>query len=140
MDNHSLAQRRKNMQAVKSKGTLIEKILGKALWAAGLRYRKNVAKIIGKPDFVFTGAKIAVFCDSEFFHGRNWNIKKNEIKSNREFWIKKIENNIKRDIFVNKQLVAEGWIVLRFWETDIKKNTAICTEAVKSALEAKKNQ
>jgi DNA mismatch endonuclease Vsr len=139
MDNHSPAQRRKNMQAVKSKGSVIEKMMAKALWNAGLRYRKNLSSVTGKPDFAFIGAKIAVFCDSEFFHGRNWETKKYEIKSNRDFWFQKIENNIKRDIFVNKQLAADGWIVLRFWESDIKNNTETCVETVISALKTRKS-
>jgi DNA mismatch endonuclease Vsr len=139
MDNHSPEQRSMNMQAVKSKGTRIEKILAKALWNAGLRYRKNLASVTGKPDLVFIGKKIAVFCDSEFFHGRNWDTRKFEIKSKREFWFPKIEGNIKRDIHVNQQLVAGGWIVLRFWESDIKKNTAKCVETIFEAIEFRKH-
>ena len=130
MDRHSKKQRRKNMQAVKSSGSKIEKILGKELWAMGLRYRKNYKKVTGKPDFVFIGAKVTVFCDSEFFHGKDWAVKKYEIKSNRSFWYKKIERNIERDIEVNRRLVATGWIVMRFWGKDIINHTAKCAQEI----------
>ena len=97
MDNHTPEQRRKNMQAVKNKDSKIELLLRKELWARGLRYRKNSSKIFGHPDIVFIGKKIAVFCDSEFWHGYDWDNRKNDIKSHQEFWIPKIERTIKRD-------------------------------------------
>ena len=115
MDRHTPKQRRRNMQAVKSKGSKIEKTLGNALWKKGFRYRKNVNSIFGKPDFVFRKYKIAVFCDSEFWHGKDWETKKYEIKSNKEFWHKKIERNIMRDKEVNQKLKNDGWTVIRFW-------------------------
>ena len=138
MDKHSKEQRRKNMQAVKSKGSKIESTMGKALWNAGLRFRKNVKDIFGKPDFAIKKYKIAVFCDSEFWHGKNWDTKQNEIKSNREFWIKKIERNIERDREVNKKLIEEGWIVMRFWEKEIIKHTDNCVNEVLNAYEGRK--
>ena len=76
MDHLTKEQRHKNMAANKSKGTKIEVLLGKLLWNAGIRYHKNDKSIIGKPDFVIRGAKIAIFCDGEFWHGRNWDIRK----------------------------------------------------------------
>lgn len=121
MDRHTPEQRHKNMQAIKNKDTEIERILRKELWSRGVRYRKNCADIIGKPDIAFKGKKIAVFCDSEFWHGYNWDIKKSEIKSNTDFWIPKIEQNIRRDKEVNIALQNEGWLVLRFWGKEIKK-------------------
>jgi DNA (cytosine-5)-methyltransferase 1 len=126
MDVLTKEQRRKNMQAIKSKGTKIEVILAKALWSRGFRYKKNNIKIFGRPDIVFSKYKIAVFCDSEYFHGKDWETAKNRIKSNKEFWHKKIESNIKRDNEVNERLRQEGWIVLRFWGDEIKKNTELC--------------
>lgn len=122
MDNHTPEQRRRNMQAVKNTDSKIEVMLRKELWNRGLRYQKNSTKVYGKPDIVFIGKKVAVFCDSEFWHGYDWENKKNEIKSKREFWIPKIERNIQRDIEVTNKLQAEGWVVLRFWGNDIKKN------------------
>ena len=92
-----------NMQKVKNKDSQIEKILRKALWVRGLRYRKNVTQVTGKPDIAFIGKKIAIFCDSEFWHGYNWADKKKELKSHQEFWIPKIERNMQRDYEVTKE-------------------------------------
>ena len=126
MDKLTKEQRRKNMQAVKNKGSKIEIMLAKALWKKGFRYRKNDKTVFGKPDFTFKGLKIAVFCDSEFWHGKDWEKRKHEHKSNIEFWHKKIERNIQRDIEVNEQLRKEGWKVLRFWGKDIEKKIDFC--------------
>ena len=137
MDNHSPEQRRKNMQAVKNKDSEIELLLRKELWSRGLRYRKNATKILGKPDVVFIGKKIAVFCDSEFWHGYDWENKKNEIKTRREFWIPKIERNMQRDIEVTYGLEEQGWTVLRFWGKDIKHDVKSCADIIQSAWEEK---
>ena len=123
-----------NMKQVKNKDSAIEITLRKELWSRGLRYRKNTNKVFGHPDIAFIGKKIAVFCDSEFWHGYNWNEKKNEIKSNREFWINKIERNIQRDYEVTNELEKEGWVVLRFWGNEIKKNTAGCADIIEKAV------
>jgi len=125
------------MKAVKNSGSKIEVLLQKELWNRGLRYRKNVKNVFGKPDIAFIGKKVAVFCDSEFFHGYDWENKKAEIKSNRDFWIPKIERNMQRDIEVNQRLLSEGWTVIRFWGNDIKKNVKECADAVENALRAK---
>lgn len=134
MDNHTPEQRHKNMKAVKNSGSKIETMLQKELWHRGLRYRKNVKSIYGKPDIAFIGKKIAVFCDSEFFHGYDWENKQKEIKSNRDFWIPKIERNIQRDIEVNEKLRSEGWTVIRFWGNDIKRNLKECADIIEKAL------
>ncbi len=123
-----------NMKHVKSKDSEIELLLRCELWKRGLHYRKNVKTIIGKPDIAFIGKKVAVFCDSEFWHGYDWYQKKTEIKSRREFWIPKIEKNMERDKEVNAKLEAEGWIVLRFWGKDIKKNVEACANLIVVAL------
>ena len=123
-------QIRYNMQRVKNKDSQIELTLRKELWKRGLRYRKNVNRIYGKPDIAFIGKRIAIFVDSEFWHGFNWEIKKNEIKSNKEFWINKIERNMERDAEVNEYLSQTGWIVLRFWGNDIKKNVSACADKI----------
>ena len=119
-----------NMKQVKSKGSEIEVLLQKELWRRGLRYRKNVKSIEGKPDIAFIGKKIAVFCDSEFWNGYDWENRKNDFKSNTEFWISKIERNMQRDKDVTQKLQSEGWIVLRFWGKEIKKNLAECADLV----------
>lgn len=134
MDNHTPEQRTKNMKAIKNKGSKIEVMLQKELWHRGLRYRKNAANVYGKPDIVFIGKKVAVFCDSEFFHGYDWENKRNEIKSNRDFWLPKIERNIQRDIEVTEKLNSEGWTVIRFWGKDIKNNLKECADIIENAL------
>ncbi len=134
MDNHTPEQRQKNMRAVKSKGSRIETVLQKELWHRGLRYRKNAKQIYGKPDIAFIGKKIAVFCDSEFFHGYDWENHKSDIKSNRDFWIPKIERNMQRDIEVNEKLRSDGWTVIRFWGNDIKKDLSHCADIIERAV------
>lgn len=126
-----------NMKRVKNKDSQIEILLRKELWARGIRYRKNVTRICGKPDIAFIGKKIAVFCDSEFWHGYNWEERKKDFKSHQEFWIPKIERNMQRDIEVNEQLASEGWTVLRFWGKDIKKNTAQCADEIEKVVRGK---
>lgn len=130
MDNHTKEQRRKNMQAVKNKDSQIEVLLRKELWRRGLRYQKNSKKVFGKPDIVFLGKKVAVFCDSEFWHGYDWENKQKEIKTRREFWIPKIERNIQRDIEVTRLLESEEWTVLRFWGNEIKNNLDECVDRI----------
>lgn len=123
-----------NMKQVKNKNSEIEILLRKELWKRGLRYRKNTNKVFGHPDIAFIGKKVAVFCDSEFWHGFNWKEKKKDIKTNREFWISKIERNIQRDIEVNTKLKEDGWVILRFWGKSIKKDTAKCADIIEKAV------
>lgn len=134
MDRLTPEQRRKNMQAIKNKDSDIELLLRKELWSRGLRYRKNVKTVIGHPDIAFIGKKVAVFCDSEFWHGYDWDKKKNDIQTRREFWIPKIERNMQRDVEVTDALKKEGWIVLRFWGKDIKKNLNECANQIEEVL------
>ena len=134
MDKHTPEQRRKNMQAVKNKDSQIELLLRQELWSRGLRYRKNVNRIYGKPDIVFIGKKVAVFCDSEFWHGYNWEERNKDFKSHQEFWIPKIERNMERDAEVTAKLESEGWTVIRFWGNEIKKNTAQCADIIEKAV------
>ena len=124
----------RNMAAIKREGSSIERHLASAMWQAGLRYRKQYP-VTGRPDFVFPRAKVAVFCDSEFWHGYGWNDRKRaEFHVNRAFWITKIERNIARDQKVNEELSAQGWLVLRFWGNEIKADTIGCVVRVKKAL------
>ena len=134
MDNHTAEQRRRNMQAVKNKDSKIEIALRKELWSRGLRYQKNVTSIFGKPDLVFKGKKVAVFCDSEFWHGYNWEKRKKDFKSHQEFWIPKIERNMERDKEVTAELQRQGWMVLRFWGKEIKKNVCGCADIIEKAV------
>ena len=137
MDKHTPEQRRKNMQAIKNKDSQIELLLRKELWKRGLRYQKNRTDIFGKPDIVFKGKKIAIFCDSEFWHGYNWEERKKDFKSHQEFWIPKIERNMERDIEVTNKLESEGWTVLRFWGNEIKKETEKCAKIIEKAVQTK---
>ena len=123
-----------NMKQVKNKDSKIELLLRKELWSRGLRYRKNCIDIYGKPDIVFKKHKLAVFCDSEFWHGHNWEQRKNDIKSNRDFWIPKIERNIERDKEVNSELQSQGWTVLRFWGKEIVKDVKICADIIEQQI------
>ena len=128
-----------NMKQVKSKDSKIEQLLRKELWSRGIRYRKNVRKVFGNTDITFIGLKIAVFCDSEFWHGYDWENRKNDFKSNTDFWIPKIERNMERDKEVNEHLRSEGWIVLRFWGNEIKKNAQECADKIEMAIKERKN-
>ncbi len=128
------------MRQVKNKDSDIEVLLRKELRKRGIFYRKNVRKIFGNPDLAFIGLKIAVFCDSEFWHGYDWEKRKNDFKSNQEFWITKIERNMQRDIEVTEKLEKEGWIVLRFWGKQIKKETEECVDIIQKAIEERKKQ
>ena len=138
MDKLTPEQRHKNMQAIKNKDSAIELLLRKELWSRGIRYRKNVKTIFGHPDIVFKGKKVAVFCDSEFWHGYDWETNKENIKTRRDFWIPKIERNIARDKEVTETLESDGWIVIRFWGKEIKKNTKECADIIQRYLEERK--
>ena len=117
----NILRRSANMAAIKSTGTKCELQLAKALWSLGYRYRKNNKTVFGKPDFTFKKIKLAIFVDSEFFHGKDFENKKKPV-NNAEFWEKKILRNIARDLEVNEYLTNAGWTVLRFWSNEIKKN------------------
>lgn len=129
-------QRRKSMQHIRSENTSIEVRLRKALWSKGYRYRKNYKKLPGKPDIVLTKYKIAIFCDSEFFHGKDWEVLKPRLEkgSNSEFWVNKIFRNITRDDEVNKKLLFMGWTVIRFWGNDIRKNIDECVKVIEETI------
>lgn len=137
MDHLTKEQRHRNMSANKAKGTKLEIRFGKFLWNAGIRYRKNDSSIFGKPDFVIKSAKIAIFCDGEFWHGRNWPVRKNDHKSNRIFWHSKIERNIERDKKVDMELQKQGWKVFRFWETEINEQPDVCLNAILNYMNRK---
>lgn len=127
------------MSAIRSKNTRIEDKLAKALFSRGYRYRRNDKSVFGNPDVTFRGLKIAVFCDSEYFHGKDWNIEKHRIKTNTEFWHKKIEKNMLRDQQVNAELLKNNWKVLRFWGKEIEKNLDLCVGEIIKVIEERKN-
>lgn len=129
-------ERSKLMSKIKAKDTKPEILFRKALWAAGLRYRKNVASLPGKPDVVMRKYKIAVFIDGAFWHGYNWGVKKTTIKSNRDFWIPKIERNMLRDADANASLQSLGYTVIRFWDHEVLKGLGSCVNKVLDAVSA----
>ena len=131
MDIKTKEARSKNMAAIHFSDTKAELLLRKALWHKGLRYRKNVKTLPGKPDIVFTKNKIAIFVDGDFWHARGHLEKPGEqIATNKAFWSKKLADNVERDRFVNDALLEQGWLVLRFWESDIKKDLDKCVTEI----------
>ena len=132
--NKTPISRSENMRRIKSKDTSIEIILRKELWKRNLRYRKNVKDIYGKPDIVFKKQKVAVFVDSEFWHGKQLLEGKYIPKTNTDFWVKKLSRNIERDKEVNAFLEREGWTVLRFWEKDIRATVIKCADKIETVL------
>ena len=137
MDVHTPEQRRKNMKAIKAKDTKAEVVLRKAMWAQGFHYRKNYKKVKGSPDIAFTKYKVAVFCDGEFWHGKDFDKGAINVDTNKDFWNQKIMRNIERDKEVNEALENTGWTVLRFWNNDIINNTNSCVEKIEKAIKAK---
>lgn len=140
MDRLNKEQRRKTMQAVKSKNSQIELRLRKALWSKGYRYRVHYTGLPGRPDIVFTKAKIAIFCDSEFWHGFDWENRKHDFKSNREFWFRKIERNMERDKRISGELQQMGWRVLRFWGIEIEKRLDECVASIEEVIVEKEKE
>ncbi len=137
MDVLTKEQRHKAMSHIRSKDTSIEVKLRKALWHKGYRYRKNHKELPGTPDIVLTKQKIVIFCDSEFFHGKDWySILRPRIRKgkNPDFWEKKILKNMNRDDRVNKELTYLGWTVIRFWGCDIKRDVGTCVKVVEECI------
>lgn len=135
-DKLTKEQRHKNMSHIKSKDTSIEVKLRKALWYRGYRYRKNYNELPGKPDIAIIKYKIAIFCDSEFFHGKDWEVLKPRLQkgNNAEYWVPKIQRNRERDDEINKKLLFLGWTVIRFWGRDIMKKTDECVRVVEETI------
>lgn len=129
-------KRSKNMQRIKGKDTAIEVVLRKALWAKGYRYRKNYKQVPGRPDIALTKYKIAIFCDGEFFHGKDWDVLKPRLEkgSNPDYWIKKIERNRERDSEKDAKLSYLGWTVIHFWGKDILRDTETCIKVIEEAI------
>lgn len=118
---YTTKDRSKIMSKIRNRDTKPEQKLRKLLWSLGIRYRKNVKSLPGTPDVAIKKYKLAIFIDGEFWHGYNWEEKKDKIKSNRKYWIPKIERNMQRDREVNLQYKEMDWTVLRFWDNEIKK-------------------
>lgn len=136
MDRLTPEQRHTNMSHIKNKDSKIECVLRKALWNKGYRYRKNYSKLPGKPDIVLTKYRIAIFCDSEFFHGKDFDQLKIQLSrsNNSDFWINKIQRNIDRDTEVDRLLKNMDWTVIRFWGKDILKDTDQCIRTIEDVI------
>lgn len=126
----------KNMSRIKGKDTSIEVTLRKALWKKGYHYRKNYKALPGRPDIALTKYKIAIFCDSEFFHGKDWEVLKPKLENgkNPDYWIPKIERNMERDREKDNALLFAGWTVIHFWGKDILKNTDECVKMIEEII------
>lgn len=137
MDVLTPEQRHKAMKSIKSKDTSIEIQLRKELWQKGYRYRKNYKILPGTPDIALTKYKIAVFCDGDFFHGKDWcQVLKPRLEkgSNSEYWIKKIERNMERDSKNDKSLLFLGWTVIHFWGSEIHNNIDECVKVIEESI------
>jgi len=128
------------MSSIRSSGSKAELALGTAMWQRGLRYRKQYRKLPGRPDYAFVGARVAVFCDGDFWHGRDFaeRVEGGRFKTNRRYWLKKISRNMKRDALVTSTLRRQGWRVLRFWESRILKDPGPVANRVLRAVEVRK--
>ncbi len=120
--------------------TVPERLLRSALWRLGLRFRKNVACLPGNPDIVFGGRKVLVFCDGDFWHGRNWKVLHRQLRArhNSDYWMAKIARNRVRDRANTARLQEAGWVVIRVWETDIKRDAAAVACQIKRVLERRR--
>jgi len=122
------------MSQVKLKGGKAETALAKALWRRGYRYRKNDKRLPGSPDIAILRHHIAIFVDGEFWHGKDWETRKNRLKSNREYWIEKIEENITRDHQNDRLLLQAGWTPIHFWEKEVIKNISECIAEIEETI------
>ena len=126
----STPETRKRMSRIRLKRGIAETILAKTLWHSGIRYRYNYKRLPGSPDIAITRYHIAVFVDGEFWHGKNWEMRKPRLKSNREYWVEKIEENMARDLRNDQILSSMGWQVVHFWEKDVKKEPQKCASVI----------
>ena len=140
MDFVTTDRRRKNMQAIRSTGSKIEVVFAKSLFARGHRYRKNDRTVFGRPDLTFKQLKIAIFIDSEFWHGKDWKTGKTNFKTNTEYWQQKIERNIERDKDVTRELKKTGWVILRFWGRQITQKLDWCILKTELAIQKRKEE
>jgi len=120
----------------RSADTIHERLLRRALWRRGLRFRKNLAALPGKPDIVFSGLRLAVFCDGDFWHGRNWRRLSGQLqkRANAVYWCQKIRANMLRDRRTTRLLKKQGWSVIRLWESDIRKDPERAALQVEEAV------
>ncbi|OIR59889.1 very short patch repair endonuclease [Bacillus sp. FMQ74] len=136
-DKHTKEQRRKNMQAIKSQSKL-EDIATAELWRRGMRFRRNVKSLFGKPDIAIKKYKIVVFIDSCFWHGCD--IHGNMPKSNKEYWEAKLKRNKVRDSEVTSYYKEKGWNILRIWEHEFKKDFNMAIDKIEKFIKETKDE
>ena len=124
----------KRMSKIHLKKGEAETLLAKKLWGLGYRYRLNYRRLPGSPDIAITRLKVAIFVDGGFWHGQNWEERKVKLKSNRDYWIEKIEENMARDRRNNESLSEMGWVVIRFWEKEVLKDPDLCVQKIWSIV------
>lgn len=137
MDRMTKEQRHKCMSHIKGKNTKPEILLRKKLWHLGVRYRKNYHGLYGCPDIVITKYRIAIFVDGDFWHGKDMDKIEARLDTRKSYWIKKLKRNKERDLEVNEILTESGWLVLRFWESEIRKNLPGCVNIILKYLPRK---
>lgn len=125
----------------RKRDTRCELVLRRALTRIGLRYRIDITDLVGRPDIVFRAARVVVFCDGDYWHGRDLDrrLAKLAVGHNAPYWVAKITSNVERDRRVTAALEGEGWLVLRYWETDINKSAASIAREVATLVEARRS-
>ena len=134
---YTTRQRSHNMSRIRGKNTKPEIRFRKALWHAGVRYRSNHWRLPGKPDITLIKYQVVVFIDGSFWHGHDWDSRQSSIKSNRDFWIPKIERNMQRDREINQFYLSRGWTLLRFWDFEVDKELGVCVKKVMDAISSR---
>lgn len=129
----------KRMSRVKLKKNKFEHQLSSELWKNGLRYRLNYKELPGSPDIAILKYQIAIFVDGEFWHGKDFDIRKASLKNNSAYWIEKIEENISRDNRNDKELTKQGWIPIHFWTRDVQENLSECVRCILDFIEYQKD-
>lgn len=125
----------KRMKALSHKKSKVESVLARALWHKGYRYRLNYSKLPGSPDIALIKYEIAIFIDGEFWHGKDFENRKTKIKNNKEYWIEKIEENMRRDLKNDELLKQNGWIVLHFWSRDVENHLDGCIKVIEEFID-----
>ncbi len=136
---YTTKKRSLNMSKIRAKNSKPELIFRRALWKANIRYRTHVKALPGSPDIAIKKYKLALFVDGNFWHGYHWEKRKMQIKTNRDFWIPKIERNMQRDRENRILLENKGYTVMRFWEHEIKQHLEACINQVKLYIETAKS-
>lgn len=135
-DNLTPEQRSFTMSRIRSKDTKPELMIRKLVHERGLRFRKHMNGLPGRPDLLFARARVVVFVDGDFWHG--WRFPRWEHKL-APYWKKKIESNRVRDQRTFRKLRGDGWFVIRIWEHEVEQDAKSCVDRIEEAVRARKN-